>query len=231
VFSPFLVANSGPPFNITTGRDTNLDRQFNERPSFAAAGADCNAANIRCTPFGNFNMSPLPGETIVPRNYGHAPGSVTVNVRVSRTFGFGGEANKSAAAAKQGNQKTADNYKTPGAGGAGRGGPMAGAGGAGRGPGGPGGPGGGGGPQMMMMGGGPGGGAPGAQKYQLQVSVNFQNLLNHVNLGTPVGNLSSPFFGQSVNTGGNFGFFGPGGGGGGTGAGNRRVTLSARFSF
>src|SRR5207253_8754550 len=46
VFSPFIVANSGPPFNITTGRDTNLDRQYNERPSFAAAGADCNSANI-----------------------------------------------------------------------------------------------------------------------------------------------------------------------------------------
>jgi Carboxypeptidase regulatory-like domain/TonB dependent receptor len=223
VFSPFVVANSGPPFNITTGRDTNLDRQFNERPSFAAANADCNSANIRCTAFGNFNISPLPGETIIPRNFGHAPGAFTVNLRVSRTFGFGGEANKSAAAAKQSNQKTADNSKS---GGAGRGGPSSG-GGAGRGPGGPGG----GGPQMMMMGGGPGGGPAGAQKYQLTVSVNFQNLLNHVNLGTPVGNLSSTFFGRSVNTGGNFGFFGPGGGGGGSGAGNRRVTLSVRFTF
>ena len=83
---------------------------------------------------------------------------------------------------------------------------------------------------MMTMGGpgGPGGPA----KYQLTLSVNFQNLLNHVNLGTPVGNLSSPLFGQSTGLSGSFGFFGPGGfGGGGTGVGNRRVTLSARFSF
>jgi hypothetical protein len=222
VFSPFILANSGPPFNITTGRDTNLDRQFNERPSFAAANADCNSPNIRCTAFGNFNLSPLPGEQIIPRNYGHAPGSFTVNMRISRTFAFGGEANRQASSS-QPSQKTASTNTTKGGGR----GPMIGGavGGGGHGP-----SAGGGGPQMMM--GGPGGGGPAAGKYQLTVSVNFQNLLNHVNLGTPVGNLSSPFFGQSVNTGGNFGFFGPGGGGGGgTGAGNRRVTLSARFTF
>jgi hypothetical protein len=82
------------------------------------------------------------------------------------------------------------------------------------------------------MGGG-GGGAGSASKYTLTFSVNFQNLLNKVNLGGPVGNLSSPFFGQSVSVAGSFGGFGgPGAGGfGGGGAGNRRVTLSARFSF
>lgn len=234
VFSPFIVANSGPPFNITTGRDTNLDRQYNERPSFAAAGADCNNANIRCTRFGNFNLSPLPGEQIIPRNYGHAPGSLSVNVRVSRTFGFGGEANRSASNAQKGTQSgqassTDAAAAKRGAGGAGRGGPViAGAGGA---HGGPGGGGGGAGPQMMMMG-GPGGAAS-PQKYSLTLSVNFQNLLNHVNLNSPVGNLSSPLFGQSTGLGGSFGGFGPGGGfgGGGAGAGNRKVTLSARFTF
>ena len=84
---------------------------------------------------------------------------------------------------------------------------------------------------MMMMG-GPGG-ATAPQKYSLTLSVNFQNLLNHVNLNAPVGNLSSPLFGQSTGLGGSFGGFGPGGGfgGGGAGAGNRKVTLSARFTF
>lgn len=233
VFSPFIIANSGPPFNITTGRDTNLDRQYNERPSFAAVGADCNSVNIRCTRFGNFNLSPLPGEQIVPRNYGHASGSLSVNVRVSRTFGFGGEANRSASNAQKGGQGNASKTDTADAkrgagGGASRGGPMiAGAGGGARGPGGPGG---GGGPQMMM--GGPGGGAGAPQKYSLTLSINFQNLLNRVNLGAPVGNLSSPLFGQSIGLGGSFGGFGPGGfGGGGSGAGNRKVTLSARFTF
>src|SRR5215813_9922692 len=89
VLNPFIVANTGPAFNITTGQDRNLDRQFNERPSFAAANADCSAVNIRCTRFGNFNLTPLPGETIIPRNYGHAPGAFVANLRISRTFAFG----------------------------------------------------------------------------------------------------------------------------------------------
>ena len=41
VLSPFVVANTGPGFNITTGQDRNLDRQVNERPSFAGPNADC----------------------------------------------------------------------------------------------------------------------------------------------------------------------------------------------
>jgi len=66
-------------------------------------------------------------------------------------------------------------------------------------------------------------------------SLNFQNVLNHVNLSAPVGNLSSPFFGQSLSLNGGFGGFGgPGGGGGaggGSGAGNRKVTAQVRFNF
>ena len=223
-FSPFIVANSGPPFNITTGQDTNLDRQYNERPTFATLNTYCTTFPTRCTGFDFSNTS----NTIIPRNYGRAPGSLSVNMRISRTFAFGGEANRSAANAKQNQQKGSGETAKGGGGSPMRGGPtiVGGAmGGATRGPGGPGGPG----PQMM---GGPGGGAAGPQKYSLTLSINFQNVLNHVNLGTPVGNLSSPNFGQSLGTGGMFGFiFGPGGGGGGGGAGNRRVTLSARFTF
>jgi len=68
--------------------------------------------------------------------------------------------------------------------------------------------------------------------------LNFQNVLNHVNLSAPNGNLSSPFFGQSLSLNGGFGGFGgPGGGGGGgvagggSGAGNRKVTAQVRFNF
>ena len=39
--NPFIVASSGAPFNITTGQDTNGDRLFTERPSFAPAGVNC----------------------------------------------------------------------------------------------------------------------------------------------------------------------------------------------
>jgi hypothetical protein len=49
-----------------------------------------------------------------------------------------------------------------------------------------------------------------------------------VNLSPPVGNLSSPLFGQSLATVAGFGF-GPGGGS--SSAGNRRMELQARFGF
>ena len=89
---------------------------------------------------------------------------------------------------------------------------------------------------------GPGGGIPGlgggaaeGKRYSMQLSVNFSNLFNNVNLSTPVGNLSSPSFGESLALGGGFGGFGgPGGGGfggGGSGAGNRRVSAQLRFTF
>ena len=81
---------------------------------------------------------------------------------------------------------------------------------------------------MMMMG-GPGGGG-GAGKYSLTFSINALNIFNHVNLGTPVGNLTSTNFGQSLGLAGSFGGFG-GGGGGSTGAGNRKIYFNARFTF
>jgi hypothetical protein len=214
VLNPFIVANTGPGFNITTGQDRNLDRQFNERPSFAGPNADCSAQNIRCTPFGNFNLVPLPGETIVPRNFGQAPGAFVVNLRVSRTFAFG-NINRGNAAAPGGQSPGARPAAGPGGPG---GGPAAAtAGGATR---------------VAAVGPGPQGGgaaAPSEKRYNLNVSINFQNILNHVNLSTPVGNLASPNFGESLGLGGAFGIFG--GGGGSSGAGNRRIYAQVRLNF
>jgi hypothetical protein len=62
------------------------------------------------------------------------------------------------------------------------------------------------------------------------LSINFANLLNHVNLTPPVGNLSSASFGESLGLASAFGGFG-GFGGGSAGAGNRRITAQLRFSF
>jgi hypothetical protein len=78
---------------------------------------------------------------------------------------------------------------------------------------------------MMMMG---GGGPAGAAKYNLTLSLNVQNVLNHVNFGPPVGNMTSPSFGQSTSVAGGFGGFG---GGGGNSGPNRKIYLNARFSF
>ena len=77
-------------------------------------------------------------------------------------------------------------------------------------------------------GGGRGRGDEGGGGKGLTFSVSAQNLLNHVNPSTPVGNLTSLLFGQSLSTAGGFG--GGGGGGGGSG-GNRRIELQARFGF
>jgi len=213
VLNPFVVANTGQGFNITTGQDRNLDRQFNERPSFAGPNADCLARNIRCTRFGNFNLTPLPGEVIIPRNFGQAPGAFVVNLRISRAFAFG-NINRGNAAAP-GGARPAGGLGGPG------GGPAVAAAG-------------GGGPRVAAVGpGGPQGGggrAASEKRYNVNVSINFQNLLNHVNLAPPVGNLASPSFGESVALGGAFGG-GGGGGGGSSGAGNRRIYAQVRLNF
>ncbi|MBC7932870.1 MAG: carboxypeptidase regulatory-like domain-containing protein, partial [Rubrivivax sp.] len=93
--NPFVTANSGRPFNITTGRDLNGDTLFNERPAFAT---DATRASVRVTPFGAFDLDPQPGQEIIPRNFGKSPSFFSVNMRASRTFGFGESANARAGA-------------------------------------------------------------------------------------------------------------------------------------
>ncbi|HEX7316099.1 MAG TPA: carboxypeptidase regulatory-like domain-containing protein [Pyrinomonadaceae bacterium] len=199
--NPTLVANSGRPFNITVGRDLNGDTLFTERPAFAT---DLSRASVRRTAFGDFDLDPQPGFVVIPRNYGRGPGFYSVNMRLSKTFGFGevATANVGAGGGRRGG----------GGGGGGRGGRGGGGGRGGRG--------GGGGESF-------GGGENTEKRYNLTASLNVQNLFNHPSLGTPVGNLNSPFFGQSVGGGGRFGF----GGGGGQNGGARRVDLQLRFSF
>jgi len=86
-----------------------------------------------------------------------------------------------------------------------------------------------------MRGGGMGGmmgGDSTEHPYNLTLSLNVENVLNHVNPGGYQGVITSPYFLQatSVNTG--FGGGGPGGGGGfGGAANNRRVQLGLRFTF
>jgi hypothetical protein len=70
---------------------------------------------------------------------------------------------------------------------------------------------------------GRGGGEGGGRGLTLSLSA--QNLFNHTNPGAPVGNLSSPLFGQSLASAGGFGF------GAGATAGQRRIELQARLSF
>ncbi len=202
--SPFMMASSGSPYNITTGRDPNLTGVASARPALVpgVAPSDCNTGNLKFeTGFGCFNLSPAPGAPTIERNFARGPGSVMLNLRIAKTWSFGNRAEANS-------------------GGFGPGGMMRGGGPP------PGGGGGGGGPMIMI--GGPGG-AGAAKKYNLTVSVNAQNALNHPNFANPNGNLSSPFFGQSLSLSGG-GFGGPFGGGTST-TYNRKIDLQMRFAF
>ena len=83
---PLLFAQSGAPFNITTGLDNDADSLFTDRPAFAT---DLSRPSVRRTAYGNFDVAPLPGAQIIPRNYGNGPSYFSLNMRIARTFGFG----------------------------------------------------------------------------------------------------------------------------------------------
>jgi carboxypeptidase family protein len=184
--SPYVIASSGIPFNITTGTDPFQDNLFNVRPTFAA----CAPSNQ--TKFGCFDANPAPGATPIPIYFGEGPGRFSTNLRVSKTFGFG--------------------PAVEGASGAGGGGGMSG-GTFGRGPGGPG------------RGGGGGRGADAGatnRRYALTVGVIGRNIFNNANVGTPIGNLGSPLFGESN---------GPAGRPYNDSSSNRRLDLQITFTF
>jgi len=211
--NPFVIVQSGRPFNITLGRDLNGDTFNLERPALAPAGANCDDPNIKCTPYGNFKLTFGPGDVMIPRNFAEGPGSTTVNLRVSKTWNFGSEGSS---ASNTNDQQNRDRQRSTMMGGG-----MAG----GRGPGGPGGGarGGFGGPDRGGFG---GGGGAGSSRYSLTFSLNFQNILNHTNFSNPVGNLGSGLFGESTSTAGGFGGFGAA-----PSAYNRRIDAQIRFNF
>ena len=203
--SPFMIFHSGSPYNVTLGQDLNGDSIFNDRPAFAITNdAACLSLIAKC----HYNLTPTAGDVLVPLNYLTGPAEFTLNLRLAKTFGFGPEKGGKAVDAGA----TAGGPPPGGLGGGGRppsgGGPGGGGGGFGRG-----------GP-----GGGPGGGmgATTTRRYGLTFSISARNVLNHVNPATPVGNLGSNSFGQSVAlAGGPFS----------SGAANRKIELQAMFSF
>lgn len=84
-FSPFIVAQSGQPFNITLGEDVNGDSFFNDRPSYAQPG-DTDTVS---TQYGDFNLNPRTNYTPIPPNLGNGPALFTFNLRVSKSIAFG----------------------------------------------------------------------------------------------------------------------------------------------
>ncbi len=199
--SPFLITSTGGPFNITLGRDLNNDSVFTDRPALAAPGAT--GPGIVATQFGTFNTVPSSTDQLIARNYAQGPGQLLLNLRVSKTWGWGERATAAGPDGMMGG---------PMMGGRGGGPPSprgGGDGGGGRGPGG-------GGPGGMFGGGGSG------KKYNLTFSTSARNILNNVNPGQPIGTLTSPLFGESNQLAG--GFFS-------TATANRRIDFQLRFSF
>jgi hypothetical protein len=203
--SPFLVASTGSPFNLTTFNDLNGDSQFNDRPGLVST-ATCpgvvppgSGSSVYCTPLGTFDALPTAGERLVPVNYGTGPARVTLNMRLSKSFGFGPKVKSTGGPNNQGG---------PGGGGGGGGGSR-----------------GGGGPRGPLFGGGGGGGLGGSasdRRYNLTLSTSARNVFNRVNLANPGGVLGSPFFDR---------YNGLFGGPFSTGVAVRRIDVQATFSF
>ncbi len=200
--SPFMIASSGSPFNISTTNDLNNDSIFNDRPGFVSP-ATCGAvvtpvppSTTYCTPLGTFDASPSAGKRITPINYATGPSHVVMNLRLTRSFGFGPRITR--APGNPGNQGDGG----PGGGGGRRGG----------------GGGGGGGPRGPLFGGGPGGGIPSTsdRRYNLTFGVTARNIFNKVNFANPSGILGSRFFDTPNQL---------------QSGANRRIDLQLTFSF
>ena len=183
-FSPFLVAHSGTPFNVTTGTDLYL--QGTGQPTARPAVINASQLYYGVPLPGDYNPDPLvpePGTSdMIARNAGTGPGYIGLNLRVSKTWGFGTTKFKGQVGGAR-------------AGGGGRFG-------------------------------GPGGfgGESTEHRYNLTLSVNARNILNHENLNTPNGALTSPYFLESTGITGGFGAEA-------TASNQRRIDLQLRFAF
>ena len=177
-FNPMLTANSGPPFDITAGRDLYGDSLFNGRPGIAT---DPGKPGLVKTKYGLLDPNPTQGERLLSRNFGRGPGQISLNMRVGRTFAFG--------SSREGGGASASG---PGGGGPGGGGnrgapanPFA----------------------MAGSGNQGGGGTSTNRRYSLTISMQIRNLTNHNNPGPIIGNITSPLFGQANQPAGAGGLF------------------------
>jgi hypothetical protein len=87
------VIRNGTRFNITTGRDTNGDGVYSERPAFAS---DPNKTGVVKTKYGLLDPNPAPGDRIIPRNMGRGSGGFSFDMYLSKTFDFNKDEKKAA---------------------------------------------------------------------------------------------------------------------------------------
>lgn len=188
--SPYIIVQSGMPYDITVGHDLYGDTLLTARPGVPVTAADLARPGLIATPYGLLDPNPAPDEGILPRNYGRGPGSITINMRLSKTFGFGPERNAGGGAGSSGggHHHGGGMYST------------------------------GGGFHSIF------GPSSTNRRYNLELSISARNLLNHVNPGPIVGNISSPLFGESNSLAGGYGAFS-------NPANNRRLELQLRLNF
>ena len=197
--NPFVVVQSGPPFDITVGRDLYGTTLFNGRPGIPT---NPTKPGLIQTKYGLLDPNPTANESTLSRNFGRGPGTITINLRVTKTIEFGREGSGSAAPIPSG----------PGSGGPDRRGtpgvfnPGA--------------------PQGSSS------SSRVSRRYSLSIAMSVNNLLNHTNPGPIIGNITSPLFGHANQpSGGGGGFGGSGGLGFSEAANNRRLESQLRFSF
>ncbi len=169
-FNPFVIAQSGRPYNVTLSTDP-LNNFFNQRPAYASLASACSTTSSTVseyvqTEFGCLDTIPNSSETLLPINLGSGPAALAVNLRISRGFGIGPKL-----ASATSSQDTAGGPPPVPPPGGGRGGRGGGGGGFG-------------------MGGGPmGGGMSSGRKYTLTFSAQALNLFNDISRGQPNGTI------------------------------------------
>lgn len=90
--SPMLMASSGQPFSIQLPQDVYGTGIYDGRPALATASTP--PADVLITKYGSFNIAPGAVDKPIPPNTETGPSDFMLNVRLSRTFGFGGESGK-----------------------------------------------------------------------------------------------------------------------------------------
>ena len=168
--APFIFMQSGLPYNVTSGVDTNGDGNPNDdRPAFAQNPSRLSVIDEPGS--GAFDIAPgtLPNAVIVPHNYLQGPGILSLTVRVSRSWSFGESGS--------GGGNTGDDAVRGGE--AIRNGGLSGS-------------------SNQSGLGSVFGGVKTARRYTVTLTASFRNALNNVNPALPIGNLSSPDFGKSV---------------------------------
>ncbi|MGB7265500.1 MAG: carboxypeptidase regulatory-like domain-containing protein [Terracidiphilus sp.] len=202
--SPMVVANSGTPFNVTTGSDLTGNNEFDARPTYASSCSEPNAIQTQwgcfdAEPYGSLNPAsgaPIEpyaaGEKIAPFGLGEGPVNVSLNMRLAKVIGIGPEIEGTGGSGGHGGFHGGSRGLSGGL--SGSQGGM--------------------GPLNESV----------PRKYSLTFSAWATNVLNHENFGSPNGALSAPtLFGKSQTLAGGF-FASPT-------AGNRNLWLEMTFSF